>query len=358
MLQTIIDSFQQLYPDVTFSLQFIPNDELFKRYHDAAYFGQGPGLLLGSSAWGAELYQDSMVIDLAAYIPPDYLKNINKAAIASGRIGDAQVSLPLSLRGLVIYRNTNVMPEAPASFEDLIDFSHQATRAGMVGSYLERGAYFSAPNIIGLGGSLMGEGEFPRFDDPYGLEWLELLAEYDVAGAVTFNTNYDLEMFKRGRVGIIIDGTWNLTNLVQAIGAENLAIDPWPSYGSGRMSGWVEADSAYVNSNLPGDDLNATLSFMGYLLDPMVQMHLAEVGHIPSVVTSHPRDPLIEQAIQALSGGVAFPTTIDGYILTSYWEQLDIAIQDVFERGVEPSKALQNASENLTRIIREIQTAP
>ena len=49
------------------------------------------------------------------------------------------------------------------------------------------------------------------------LDWngLSLLTDYDAAGAVTFNTNWDLDMFKRGRVGIIIDGTWN-----------TLAVDP------------------------------------------------------------------------------------------------------------------------------------
>ena len=111
----------------------------------------------------------------------------------------------------------------------------------------------------------------PAFNDSFGLEWFSLLTDYDKAGAVTINTNRDLDMFKRGRVGIIIDGSWNISTLAEAIGQENLAIDPWPSYGTGYMSGWVESDSVFLNANTTGNDRYAALAFIGYFLDPNVQ---------------------------------------------------------------------------------------
>ena len=104
------------------------------------------------------------------------------------------------------------------------------------------------------------------------------MQDFDTAGAVTFNTNRDLDMFKRSRVGIIIDGSWNISILTGILGKENLAIDPWPSYGTGNLSGWVEADSVFLNANTTGDNRFASLAFIGYLLDPNVQLRLAEVG--------------------------------------------------------------------------------
>jgi ABC-type glycerol-3-phosphate transport system substrate-binding protein len=257
-----------------------------------------------------------------------------------------------------MFRNTAIISTAPKTFDELDVLSHQVTHGGVVGSYLERGSYYSAANIISLGGRLMDEDKNPAFNDPFGLEWFSQLTAYDDAGAVTFNTNRDLDMFKRGRVGIIIDGSWNISMLAQAIGADNLAIDPWPTYDSGHMSGWVESDSIFLNSNTTGDNGFAALTFIAYLLNPNVQMRLAEVGHIPSVSSTQPRDPLIRQAMEAFSYGVPFPITVDERVLNLYWKELDMAIWKVFMSGISPSNALKAASDNLVSLLRNTENAP
>jgi ABC-type glycerol-3-phosphate transport system substrate-binding protein len=285
-LQTIIQSFQSIYPNVTFNLLYVPFDDLHDTYQEASYLGSGPDLLLGPAKWGPGFYDEELVADLSSYVPPDYLSMINPAALTSGQYHQALISLPLSQHGMVMFRNTSIVEIEPITFNALDTASHEVTHAGIVGSYLERGSNFSAANIVGLGGSLMDEDGYPTFNNQFGVEWLDLLADYDAAGAVTFNTNWDLDKFKRGRVGIVIDGTWNISALTQVIGAENLAIDLWPTYGTGHMSGWVESDSVYLNSNVTGDDRSAALAFMGYLLDPDVQMHLAKWSHTLSLSTA------------------------------------------------------------------------
>jgi maltose-binding protein MalE len=358
VLQSIIQSFQRLYPDVTFNLRYIPQDDLFNTYYEAAYLGQGPSLLLGPSSWGPQLFDEDLVANLDPYIPENYLTSISPPALSSGKYKNSLISLPLSQHGLLMFRNSSIIAEAPGSMEELNSLAHQTTHGGVVGSYLERGATISSADIIGLGGRIMDEDGYPAFNDQYGLEWLDLLAAYDEAGAVTFNTNRDQDMFKRGRVGLIIDGSWNIPILSQAIGTDNLAIDPWLSYGTGHLAGWVEADSIYLNANSIEKDRFASLSFMGYLLDPNVQIRLAEVGHIPVVITTQPRDRLMQQAMQAFIDGVPYPIAIESSILNIYWSELDKAIKDVFEHGVDPADALQTAAENISQDLDKINAIP
>jgi ABC-type glycerol-3-phosphate transport system substrate-binding protein len=357
-LQEVIQSFKRLFPDVTFKLIYIPLDDLLGAYQAAAYFGQGPSLLLGPSNWGPVLYEASLIADLGPFIPDDYLRNVNSNALASGNYHKALISLPLSQRGMVMFRNTAVISKAPSSFDELIKMSQQVTHGGVVGTYLERGSYFSAPNIIGLGGNLIDSAGNPAFNDTFGLEWLDLLTAFDEAGAVTFNTNRDLEMFMRGRVGIIIDWSMNISMLARAIGMDNLAIDPWPTFGTGHLTGWMEADSIYLNANASSNDRFAALTFIGYLLDPNVQMHLAEVGHIPSVLTTQPRDRLIQEAMIAISDGVPYPNSVDSDVLSVYWNELDMAIRNVFERGVDPASAIKVANINIIQVLQEMRIEP
>jgi ABC-type glycerol-3-phosphate transport system substrate-binding protein len=358
VLRVIIRSFQRTNPDVTFTLLFVPLDDLYSTYRAAAYLGQGPSLLLGPARWGVELYKETLIDDLNPYVPRNYLADINAAALSSTKYQNSLLSLPLSLHGDLMFRNTSLITKPPSSFEELVSLSDRATHGGVVGSYLERGSAFSAANIIGLGGRLLGEDRLPLFNDEYGVQWLDLLAAYDVAGVVTLNTNLDLQMFNRGRVGIIVDGSWNIQNLAQSIGSDKLAIDPWPTFGSGQLSGWVEADSIFLNANTRENDRFAALSFMGYLLDPNVQMLLAEVGHIPVVMTTHPRDKLIQQAMAAFLTGVPYPTIADVDLLRIYWDELDQAIKDVFVSKIAAEIALKNANDTIIQTIKEARTTP
>jgi ABC-type glycerol-3-phosphate transport system substrate-binding protein len=358
VLQSIINSFTRTFSDVTFMLRYIPKDELFQRYHDAAYLGGGPSILFGPSSWGLGLASEGLLVDLKPYASADILQAINPAVLASGYYHGKLISLPLSQIGQVIYRNTSLISSDPETFTQLIASAQAATHGGIVGSYFERGSFFSAADIMGLGGNMMDDNGYPVFNDQYGLEWLDLLAAYDDAGAITFNTNRDLDMFKRARVGMIIEGTWNMSSLVAALGSDHLTIDPWPTYGTGHLSGWVWADSVYVNSNVTDDNLLAALNFIGYLLDPNVQVRLAEVGHIPSVTTSLPRDPLIQQAMIAFARGTAYPNHVGDDILSTYWKELNKVVVDVFTNGVDASKALKQASDNISQTIRVILAVP
>lgn len=357
-LQSIVQSFQQIYPDVTFSLLYVPLDDLHDTYQEASYLGSGPDLLFGPAKWGPGFFDEELVTDLSTYVPPDFLSTINPAALSSGQYHQSLISLPLSQHGMVMFRNTSIIDTAPITFEELDAASLEVKHGGIVGSYLERGSLFSAADIVGLGGKLMDENGYPTFNNQFGLEWFDLLTDYDKAGAVTFNTNWDLDMFKRGRVGIIIDGTWNISLLSQILGEGNLAIDPWPTFGTGHLSGWVESDSVFLNTNSTGSDRSAALAFMGYLLDPNVQMHLAEVGHIPSASATTPRDPLIQQAMRAFSSGAAYPINVDQSVLNLYQKELDKAIQSVFMYGANPSDSLKAANDNIVIQLKNMQTSP
>jgi ABC-type glycerol-3-phosphate transport system substrate-binding protein len=186
----------------------------------------------------------------------------------------------------------------------------------------------------------------PAFNDARGLAWIEMLKRFEEAGPPNYFSDEDLERFKQGTVGWIIDGTWNLRSLAAAIGPEKLAIDPWPGYEDGRMAGYVMAENVYLSpQESPETRLPATL-FIDHLLSPESQAHLAEVGRIPAVsgvaISDPVSGPLMIQAIAALAGGATYPAVPQ---MTYYNLNLDIALRSIFEEGVPPEQALQSADE-------------
>jgi ABC-type glycerol-3-phosphate transport system substrate-binding protein len=353
-LDDMIDAFQDVYPGIRFDVTNFPQADLRRRYETAAYNGGGPSLLLAPAEWGPAYYESGLVRDLSPYTADQFMAGINPAALGTGWYQGALISLPVSQKGVVLFRNTALISTEAETFDELIAAARGATRAGNLGAYFDRGAFFSAGNLGGLGGAMMDASQNPLFNSLAGLAWLDLLEAYDTAGAVGLNTNRDLELFRAGRIGYIIEGTWQINSLVLALGEENLAIDPWPAFETGHLSGFVQADSIFLNPNAKSGDMYAAMLFMGYLLTPDVQQYLAEIGMIPVSLDADPRLLHIAQAANALAGGTAYPPVANTRVLTAYWEGLELAIQAVFTRRIEPQDALNRAEDLVLERLSEL----
>ncbi len=348
-LNAVISAFQEKNPGVQFDVLFVPFDDLRGKFETAASTGGGPTMLIGAADWGPALFDAELTADLGPMADLAFLQGINQAALGSVRYKDALVGLPLGLKGVVMYRNTSIIPEPAADFEDLVAKAQAATQGDVVGADLEYGFFFAAAHLNALGGQLMDAQGNPAFNDEKGVEWLTMLNRFKEAGPTEYYTDNDVNLFKAGKAGIIIDGTWNLSGLADAIGADNLAIDPWPA----GMSGYVQNDNIYLSANAEGADKDATWAFMQFLLSKEAQKLMAEnnSGFIPAALGVEVPDRLRQEAVAAFEGGTAFPVIPE---MGAYWGPMDTALKSVFDEGADPAAALQTAFDSITAAIAEM----
>jgi len=359
-----ISAFQALYPDVQFDVLYVPAIDLRPSFEQATSEGWGPTILIGPAEWGPELFKKGLIVDLSTYAESAMLEPLNPAAVESGRFEQALLSLPLDVRGVVMYRNRRIIPEAPATWDGLVRLAQAATQGQRLGAMFDRSFFFSGAHLFGIGGHLMSDEGQPAFNDAFGLAWINLLQSYDQAGAAIFASDEDLNRFKEGKVGFILEGTWNRQLLAEAIGAENLSIDPWPLYGQGSLSGFIQAEGIYLTPQAWDEEQGISWKFAQFLMDPESQASLAEVGLIPAlsgsavVLAAHGirvEDALIAQAMLAFQEGTAYPLSPQ---MNLYTTQLDIALKSIFEEGVPPAQALQAAQDKITIALQATTATP
>jgi arabinogalactan oligomer/maltooligosaccharide transport system substrate-binding protein len=349
-LNAAIEDFQEASPRVQFDVLFVPQEDLRGKFESAAAAGGGPSMMIATAAWGPALYDSELVADLNEFAGTEFLSTINAAALKSVQYQDALIGLPYVLRGAVMYRNTSIIAEAPQTYDDLVVAARSATQSEVVGAYLERGPYFAFGHLDGVGGQLMTMEGDPAFNDVSGVEWLNLMKSFENAGATTFDDDEDINRFKAGNAGVVIDGTWNLAAFVEAIGEDGLAIDPWPT----PLSGYLESDDLYMNFNVAGDDRDATWAFMQFLLLPEGQAILAQEdqGFIPSVNGVNIPDRLRTEAMVAFEGGVHLPVIPE---IDAFWGPMETAMRSVFQDDADPAAALQTAFNAVTAAVARIR---
>jgi arabinogalactan oligomer/maltooligosaccharide transport system substrate-binding protein len=353
-LVQIIATFQQTYPNVQFDVLYVPSEDLQARFETEVREGGGPTLLLGPAEWGPPLFDAGLTADLSDTFHEDIWGALNEPAVEGARYQDSLVGIPYAIQGVVLYRNIDIITLNPATFDELVTLAQASTQGEVIGAILERSFFYSGAHLQGIGGQLMDTNYQPTFNDPFGLAWVKLLKRFEEAGPPNFFSDDDLLRFKEGTVGWIIDGTWNMRSLAEALGPEKLAIDPWPTYEDGHLSGYVMAQNIYLNAGTTGDDLLATEKFIEHLISPSSQAYLGEAGFIPAAKAVQLKDPsygpLIEQAITALADGAAYPAIP---VMTYYNLNMDIALRSVFEEGAEPAEALQSAAQAIMEAIQQ-----
>ena len=346
-LNEVIAGFQAQNPDVKFDVLYVPFDDLRGKFETAAATGGGPNVLIGAADWGPALFDAELVGDISALTTEEFLRTINPAALGAVKYKNALIGLPETIKGVVMFRNPSIIAAAPATYDELVTAAKAATAGDVVGADLERGFFFSAAHLSSVGGALLDDGGNPKFNDAKGVEWVNLLNSFTDAGPAEYYTDNDVNLFKAGKAGIIIDGTWNMSALVEAVGAANVAIDPWPT----PMSGYVQTEDIFLGANATGDDQNAAWKFMEYFLGAEAQAKLTTAGHIPAISGVEVSDPLMKQAADAFAGGTAFPVIPE---MGSYWGPMDTALKAVFDEGTAPEAALQQAYNTVSTAVNEL----
>ena len=349
-LLSVSSTYKELHPDVEFDFMYSPNFDIRNKYENAVETGGGPSILVGAGDWGPPFYDGSLIQDLSSLAAAERLNEVNPAALSTVQYGDALIGLPLNVKGVLMYRNANIMSVAPETYSDLINSAQSTTTGDVVGAYLDYGLFFSGGHLEAIGGSLMDAEGDPAFNDEKGIEWVEMLKRYGEAGPIELNNDNDLNLFREGRVGVIIEDLSVAQDLEDAIGEDNLVIDEWPM----GMSGYLKADVIYLNSNLSGHDLECGWSFMKYLLSVDAQEVFSDpsmAGFIPSVLGINLSDIQQKQAANAFTQAAPLPVIPE---MSVYWEPLNIALQSVVEFDIDPSEALTAAEQAIKMKISEL----
>ena len=359
-----IDTFQKIYPDVHFDVTYIPNIDIKASFKQAASDGYAPSLLLGPGEWGPEFFDENLITSIKDAISAEVLNNLNSAAVDAVKYQGELIGLPLTIEGVVLYRNRDIISSSPASFHELISLSQDATQGDVIGAYLDRSYLYSGGHLEGLGGSMMDESGMPTFNNEQGLSWLELLQSFELAGPTDYFTDQDFQQFKDGRVGFLIDNTQRRTELVEGLGVDRVVIDPWPLHDDGHLSGFVTVDNIYLTPRALDEKHNVSLRFAEYMITPDSQSLFAETGLIPAISGSpvvlagsglRIADPLISQAMFSLVEGAAYPVLPQAVV---YQNAMDIALQSVFNGIITPEEALQNAYDDIISALAGFETTP
>ncbi len=318
-------------------------------------------VLIADTVWVAELARAGWIADLSGAFPPDalrrdFLEGAAEAAIVEGRTW----AVPWYVDVGVLYRRTDLAPEAPATYEDLARSALASRGAGTVQhGYVWQGRQYEGlvcnvlEAIWGFGGRTMSGGRV-MLDTPEARGALEMLRGLILRGVSPPSVTSQAEeesrrVFQEGRSAFMRN--WPYAYLeAQREGSAvrgRVALSPLPTVsgapGNGALGGYLLA----LNARSPAYKRDAALRLVAHLTSGEANVLLAlAYGRNPPRRASYD-DPRVTAGAPLIA---SLRTMVEGARprpVTPYYPMISDALQAELSAAITgiraPAEALRRA---------------
>ncbi|MDE3720063.1 extracellular solute-binding protein [Nocardiopsis sp. N85] len=304
----------------------VENEELRSAFLDSHAGGLGPDILVGPHDWTGELVAAGAIapVDLDPRADADlFTGGALDALTVDGRV----YGIPYATENLALLRNTDLAPDEPATFEELV-----ATGEALVGSQgVERplglqvgedgDAYHLHPLFTSAGGELFGsntDGEPDptdlRVDDPESIAAFERLGELGEGGTGALTRKVDSgnagRLFEEGRTPFLVSGPWSVAAIREA--GVPYAVGPIPPFEDGGPARpLIGVQAFFLSSGAAEPELAARLA-TDFTANPEFSVILYEADpRVPALMTAldvvAEQDPDLEEFQRAGELGTPMP---------------------------------------------------
>lgn len=250
--------------------------------------GEGPDITVGAHDWLGELTSNGVVAPIELGDLADAFEQVSVEAFTQ----DGQVyGLPYAVENIALIRNTELAPEAPATWDDAVAAGQAAGSKYpiLIQTGTEGDPYTYYPLQTSFGAPVFEQNEDGSYTSELALggepgnEFAAWLAEQGAAGVLSTDVTYDIavEAFKNGESPFIIGGPWMLEQFADL----DLAVDPIPAAGSEPAQPFVGVQGFYVSAQSE-NALLANDFLVNYLATEEAQLALFEAGDRPPALTA------------------------------------------------------------------------
>ncbi len=266
-----------------------------------------------------EMAVGGVLADMSEFATPDYLADLNKQAQLAFTYNGKLFGLPMYVEGPALIVNTDLVPNAPATLEDMVAIAQGLTTSDTYGFLYDIGNfYFSYIWMNSSGGYVFGRdasGALNASDlgiaNEGAVTGAELMKKfrYDF-GLIPTGVDYGVAdgLFIDGSLAMIYNGPWAIANYRNA--GINVKVMPIPPTAAGQyFNGFMGVQGILMNqfSQHKVDAAN----FAKWITRPAAQVSLAELtGKIPSsnnAAAQVASDPIIAGFSLALANAVPMP---------------------------------------------------
>jgi arabinogalactan oligomer / maltooligosaccharide transport system substrate-binding protein len=352
------DAFQAEY-GVSINVEQLGFGDIRDQLKVAGPAGEGPDIIIGAHDWLGELVINGLLapIDLG-----DKEDQFADAAVQAFIYEGELYGMPYAVENVAFYRNTDLVPDAPATWDEVREIAAQLEADGEVqqGYVLQQGnPYHFFPIQTAFGGYVFGLDEDGNYDpqdvgiDSEGsiaaAEWLEQMVQDGHLQAEVDDDTMNA-LFEGEQAAMLITGPWYLDRYRDAGIPYEVSSIPAGDAGEGRPFLGVQG---FMISAFSDDPVLAEVFLTEFVATEETMRELQIAGGRASAflpVQETTDDPDLVAFAEAGEEGLPMPAIPE---MSAVWTAWGDAITLIFQQQQSADEAFTNAAEQIRTLIAQ-----
>ena len=333
---------------------------------------QGPDLLIGPHDWIGQL----RTADLLAPAPADLIWADNPSFYDIAKrcvsFDGAMYSVPLMMECVVLARNTTLCPNSPKTLDQMVQEAQECAHRnpGILGfAYQMKDYYFTGAFMAGFGADFLA----PFSGAELNLDAIDFATPQGVAGAtwiadlgqghkndlvpLDMTNNTAVELFLKGRLGMILCGPWNL-GAIRSSGTPYV-LEQLPNGPARPCSPFVGVTGVMMSRF--STEKSGVRELVSFLSSPEITARLCQSAaraparretaeKLRQMVT----DPEVARDLELFSVAAQNGTPMPNHpaVGAAFWSSMQGCFELIIKGQVSPEKELQETSERVRAKIR------
>ena len=355
-VKTVADSFAETN-GISVEVQAVSTD-LQPNFVTANSAGNGPDVVVGAHDWIGNLVQNGAIEPLQ--LTPEDLQGYSEKAVQATTYDGQLYGVPYGIEALALYRNTDVVPEEPATLDDAVAAGQAAVKAGKVESALnlpvgENGdAYHMEPILTSMGGYLFGYDEAAGYDaadlglgGPGSIAAAKKISELAKAKVLrpSISADNSIALFTEDKAAFLVSGPWALGDIKES--GMNYAVQTIPGFaGEEPAEPFMGAQAFMVASGAENAAFAQEFVTVGVNNEEAMQA-LYDGATLPPAMTAV-QDGLSDEDIalfaEAANQGAPMPAIPE---MSAVWEPLGKAYAAIVA-GADPTATMKDAATTIS----------
>ena len=316
--------------------------------------GEGPDLLIIPHDQLGQLVANGAIVPLE--LDDATVEQFNPAALNLFTFEGDLWGLPYSLENIALVRNTELVPEAPATWQEVRALAETFEEEGTAdyAFLVQTGdAYHNFPITSAFGGYIFGRNEDGSFDvsdvglnSEGGLAAAEWLGGMYADGLMIPNVNDDVlfSLFEEGELGMFITGPWNSGRIIDT--GMPYEISAFPGAEGGMEVGApFGGGQGFLISAFSENQLLAEIFLLDYVATPEFMTAMFEADpRLPAFASVDTvSDPNIDSFVAAGENSIPMPAIPE---MSAVWGAAGDALTNI-SNGEEPVETMNIAVEQI-----------
>jgi len=356
-LNVVLDEFRSGHPDWTVTALAIPYEVMASKLTTTIPRGNGPDLFIFAHERIGGWVKSGLLAPLDAQVDETERALFLPQTIPPLQFEDKLYGLPLAFKSTALFRNRELVPEAPSSSAELIEIARRFSEEGRFGlAYQSDSFYFHAPWFFGHGGELFKtEAAIDYAGQPFvrSLDFISRLQEEQLVPAEATGALIS-SLFNSGKAAMVLSGPWFTGEIDPGV---DFVVSPLPIVSETGLpaSPFLTDEAVFISSFATNTE--SALELARHLAGRESALTRAIVGRQVVANAAAWTDPRLQGDPVLSAFRAQLPTTVamdNRPEMRDAWEPAQLGLKKALRGGTTPAVAAAAAAARHRAITRPV----